>query len=974
MRKKLLSAVLCLSMVSLLFAGCTKNEGNTSTPTAAPTQEVQVTPTAAPATPTTKPEQQAPAAEALPEPVYYYSFDKADGTDGIRVVKKDTTATPIVQYVDDKDVVFVDGVKGQAIYADGVTGYKLPKVQGVGDTYTISFWVNASRFATYMPTVQYGPDIHGDLTGSQHYVNFTRTEWSGEPAFPCVWSYDQADNAKWPNWAPDAGEGEHVKDWVNIVFVVDGNNLSDDGELINAELYVNGVDYGIVPTVFNAMAPSENFEMLLGVNYWDATFKGAFDEFYVFDKALTAGQAATLFADGNQKATYVEPEHVFEFYKEEGAIESLGNAEFASAWMATKSSATEIKDGETWQIKLHNWSAGNKSTDNYGIIFANKDAGAEGYSEYAVVRADATGYTAAGDIAASAFTYSWGNWNTWTQKAMRDADVTVNITRQGSQLYVECDNVDFNEGSNRMTVTLDNLFTSASDPVVFYFTCENAYVDILSIKDKTVKIGNDTIIGATDCSQAFWTAFSDIWAVPEGTSVTKTFANFTDGVNNWDNFLVILQNVPTGHSAADNEAYAEYAVCRADAYGWGGAIGDYTTATIENNFNWDTFTSDMDGALCEVTVTNNGATADIVCNITTLDGTKYTEKYAGITTGGDLYMTFTCEKSYLVFGQETVVLGATDCSQAFWTTHSDIWEVPVGQTVVKSFTNYTDGVNNWDNYLVVLQNTPTGHSATDNEAYAEYAVCRADAYGWGGAIGDYTTAVLTNNINWDTFTGDMDAAHVEVAVTNNGATADVNCIITTVDHKTYYQSYKGITTGGDLYFCFTNEKSYQVFDYEDQTVVGPTDLTAAFWTFFSDIWAVPEGATVTKNFTNYTDGANNWDNFLVILQNVAEGHSADVDPNYAEYAVCRADAYGWGGTIGDYTTAVLENDFNWDTYTSDMDGADVTVSVVNNGATADVIITIVTKDGKVYHESYKGITIGGDLFMTFTLEKAYLIF
>ena len=128
--------------------------------------------------------------------------------------------------------------------------------------------------------------------------------------------------------------------------------------------------------------------------------------------------------------------------------------------------------------------------------------------------------------------------------------------------------------------------------------------------------------------------------------------------------------------------------------------------------------------------------------------------------GGDLNACFTCEASYLSF--DAPVVGSTDCTTPFWTAFSDIWSVEKGATVTKSFTNYTDGVNNWDNFLVILQTTAQGHSAADAEGYAEYAVLRADNFGWGAGYDGIATAEC--DWNWDTFTAHSPAAAMEQAV------------------------------------------------------------------------------------------------------------------------------------------------------------------------------------------------------------------
>ena len=146
-------------------------------------------------------------------------------------------------------------------------------------------------------------------------------------------------------------------------------------------------------------------------------------------------------------------------------------------------------------------------------------------------------------------------------------------------------------------------------------------------------------------------------------------------------------------------------------------------------------------------------------------------------------------------------VGATTLDTPFWGAHSDIWEVAEGEVAGVFFTNYNPGAeaSNWNNFNVVLQNTPTGHSAADAEGYMEYAVVRSDNYGWGAG---YDTAVLENDYDWDNFCANLNGANVFVVVKNNGATADVYAFSQPAgSEQIFTQKYTDITTGGPLYFC-----------------------------------------------------------------------------------------------------------------------------------------------------------------------------
>ena len=296
-------------------------------------------------------------------------------------------------------------------------------------------------------------------------------------------------------------------------------------------------------------------------------------------------------------------------------------------------------------------------------------------------------------------------------------------------------------------------------------------------------------------------------------------------------------------------------------------------------------------------------------------------------------------------------IGNTDNSTAFWGAHSDNIKVAAGETFVSSFTNYTNGQNNWNNFCVVL-------CRADN---SEYAVVRADNYGWGTG---YDACTLSGGQqDWGAWLKAMNGAKVKVAVTNNGnGTADVQMVMVGNDGKTYTQSYTGINTidAGDFYFRFTVDGSHIEFD----DVIGNEDNSSAFWGAHSQMLRVPKGQTVTQRFKNFTNLQNNWNNFCVVLTR----------EDNTDYAVVRADNYGWGDSYAACTPSGGQD--NWANWLKAMDGATCTVSVTNNGGSADVKCIMVGNDGKTYKQNYIGISPvdGEDLFFRFTIDGSHLVF
>ena len=147
--------------------------------------------------------------------------------------------------------------------------------------------------------------------------------------------------------------------------------------------------------------------------------------------------------------------------------------------------------------------------------------------------------------------------------------------------------------------------------------------------------------------------------------------------------------------------------------------------------------------------------------------------------------------------------------------------------------------------------------------------------------------------------------------------------------------------------------------------LGAADCSTAWWTEFTKDMKIPAGETFEFNFTNYSSGAGNWNNYVLILR------KADL----AEYAVVRADNYGWGNGYAACTPIGTQGD--WATWLATMNGAKVKLFVTNcNNGTADVQAIVTGTDGSVTTQSYLGInTIDpSDLNVAFTVDSSHLKF
>ncbi|SEH84230.1 hypothetical protein SAMN02745192_1744 [Xylanibacter ruminicola] len=308
--------------------------------------------------------------------------------------------------------------------------------------------------------------------------------------------------------------------------------------------------------------------------------------------------------------------------------------------------------------------------------------------------------------------------------------------------------------------------------------------------------------------------------------------------------------------------------------------------------------------------------------------------------------------SFQVVDKMYTSIGATDNTTAFWGAHSENIKVGAKETFVSRFTNYTNGQNNWNNFCVVL-------CAADN---SEYAVVRADNYGWGAGYENNAALELSGGqSDWGAWLKAMDGAKVTTYVTNHGnGSADVKAVMVGNNGVTYTQEYKGIKINSDdFYFRFTVDGSHLEFD----DVVGAEDNSTAFWGAHSQDFNVPSGYTVSTRIKNFTNLQNNWNNFCVVL--TSDGTN--------EYGVVRADNYGWGDSYGACTPSGGQSD--WGAWLKAMDEAMVTVSVTNKGGSADVKCVMAGNDGKTYKQDYIGISpISSDLYFRFTVDGSHLIF
>jgi hypothetical protein len=523
-------------------------------------------------------------------------------------------------------------------------------------------------------------------------------------------------------------------------------------------------------------------------------------------------------------------------------------------------------------------------------------------------------------------------------------------------------------------------------------------------------------IGKTDFTSGFWSAFSKYYVIGENQKWNAQFnLNINPGDNTYyKNFALIITN-DFDRGATD---YKEYGAIRFDATGdsakynsqWGNLFFKYTNSTtlLDPQDNKDANVQKLGG---KVTLTVDRSRKDsFVVKMTNGAVTKtYTQPYALNSMNPDASDTnIRCflvpEGSYIDFLSTNIVpigglTSAKDKQPVSMTLNNVPEEVALGTSLDDAMANvsaevtYEEGVKKTipaselyfsaindmnvpgEKTLTVIYNkTFKGESsAKPIVAYATFKVVQQIAsikitkqparntyYFYKSAategMGDRTMA--------------FDPTGMEVTATySNGETGIIDNSKLKFSAIAASAGKKAVTistaNGKEAKLMVTVKESASSAAAFTPNLVGLEDNTTAWWTAFSNDVKVPAGETRSFSFTNYTDGKNNWDNFVTILRKADK----------SEYGVVRADNYGWGngydacqhdGTAG----------ADWATWLAAMNGAKVTVYVTNcNNGTADVQAIMKGTDGKTYTQYYLGINTvdPADLYVAFTTDHCHLV-
>ena len=517
--------------------------------------------------------------------------------------------------------------------------------------------------------------------------------------------------------------------------------------------------------------------------------------------------------------------------------------------------------------------------------------------------------------------------------------------------------------------------------------------------------------GSTDYSSAFWTEFSKYYVVPDGKIWTAEFELHIDpnATNTYKNFALVMTN----DVDREGEGYKEYGVMRYDHQPsgnseWGSYINrSYVQSTLTFETDTDEGIEKLGGKVTltvdrtvedffAVTMTNGVVTktyeqpyewenlnaeasnTNIRCFLV-VEGSYIDFLSSKIgTTGGNVSadknpksMVLKNVPQYVDAGTslEEAMAGVTaevtfeddatkivSASELSFTAIHDM-DTPGAKTLVAAY-NKTFKGENCDTPIMAYANFEVVEKIVSIEVTTQPT--RTTYY--------YYTSSATASLNNRTLAFDPTGMVVK-ATDSSGKTRVLDnsrLTFSTVPAKVGLQIVTITAEAGITATVNVIVKESQVLEVtNNKTTVGTMDNSTPFWGDFSDEFNVPVGETRFIKFTNFTSRVENYHNFVVVLRK----------SNLIEYAVVRADNYGWGDGYAACLTSGGQAD--WVAWRDEMNGAKVTVYVTNCGnGTADVQAVMVGNAGTTSTQYYLGInTIDpNDLNFALTVENAHLIF
>ena len=490
-----------------------------------------------------------------------------------------------------------------------------------------------------------------------------------------------------------------------------------------------------------------------------------------------------------------------------------GAEDNSTAWWTEFSQYFIVPSGKKLVVEFENFGSGANNWNNWNVCVATPyERGADGYSEYFVLRSDWYGWGNA-DYDGALIEFDYGgqdvNWDEFREK-MQGAYVTLSLDHaRAGYAFLEVQSV----AKDGFTITEKyNQKVSSTEDIEAFLICDGSHFNI----KKAYLVPSEIAEIADEDAQSISVTGLPV-SVEVGSPVEAILAEAVATVTYTDNSsaVVPLEDV---NFALDETFTAEigkktlvYSYSKTKQGNFGKSVAGYAEIEVTNPV-----------VGLEVTVPPAFDTYYYFENASLAfrpAGMEVTAKYADGTTGNMPLSNLSFSEIELKEGPQDVTIsykeasttctinlvkgayavGAPDFTNPWWVTFTPDFVIAAGESKVFEMDVYSDNLANYHSPCTILRRADM----------SEYLVVREDHFGWGDS---YEACGKESNWNWDYFAARLNGSHVVITVTNNGDnTADIRYAVKDSEGEEHFQNYLGIAVdSADLQVALVTEESYLV--------------------------------------------------------------------------------------------------------------------------------------------------------------------
>ena len=490
-----------------------------------------------------------------------------------------------------------------------------------------------------------------------------------------------------------------------------------------------------------------------------------------------------------------------------------GAEDNSAAWWSEFSQYFVVPSGKKLVVEFENFGSGANNWNNWNVCVATPfERGAEGYSEYFVLRSDWYGWGNA-DYDGAVIDFDYGgqevNWDEFREK-MQGAYVTLSLDHsRAGYAFLEVQNV----AKDGFTITEKyNQKVSSTEDIEAFLICDASHFNIKKaylVPSEIAEIADEDaasiVVTGLPASVEIGATVEDILASAVAT------VTFTDNSSSEVSLDDVNFAIDENFTATVGKKTVVYSYSKTKQGNFGKSVAGYAEIEVTNPVVslavtvppvFDTYYFYENASLSfrpagmEVTATYaDGTTGVMPVSNLTFSELEVKEGAQDVTVSYKEASTKVTVK--LVKGAYAV--GAPDFTNAWWTTFTPDFTIAAGKSQVFEMDVYSDNLENFHSPCTILRKADG----------AEYLVVREDHFGWGDS---YEACVKESNWNWDYFAARLNASHVVITVTNNGDnTADIRYAVTDSEGQEHFQNYLGIAVdSADLQVALVTEESYLV--------------------------------------------------------------------------------------------------------------------------------------------------------------------